>query len=131
MLYHTCRFEAAGGDGQPHAVLAYPGQPNATAPTAPEALPLRTLDGHEVERLERGRYRVRKTDVVLTFASPDAPWVARALRPEVGAAPKGGPSGREEDGGRGVPEGRGAGCRPRAVPPWRGLPDGAPPQRPL
>jgi hypothetical protein len=73
MLYHVCTFEAVDGDGRAYTVLAYTGQASDQSVAAPEALTLKTLDGEALERLDRGRYKIRKVGVVLTSASPNAP----------------------------------------------------------
>jgi hypothetical protein len=73
MLYHVCTSEAEGGDGRGYTTLAYSGQANYQGVAAPESLTLKTLGGGEVERLDRGRYKVSKTGEVLTSASPNAP----------------------------------------------------------
>jgi hypothetical protein len=73
MLLHVCTFTAAGDDGQEVTILAYENRASVPVAAAPESMTLRTIDGEEVKRLDKGRYKVLKTGLNLTSGSANAP----------------------------------------------------------
>ncbi len=73
----TALVDAHGSDGHPYTVLAQTRHTDAPAPaemhTNSPTQRLLTGDGHALDRLAHGRYRLRQSDITLISDDPWAP----------------------------------------------------------
>jgi hypothetical protein len=73
----TGKFEALGSDGETYAIMVFSEQIPGGTMQDPQAVvegmkSLRTSDGLHVNRLEKGKYKVVQTGILLHSESPNA-----------------------------------------------------------